>query len=104
MAGVPHLAVPLRLTGAQIATVEQDSDEEIMQAVAAIVRTPLGHRTDLPEFGAIPQTHRSGGADLDEIERAVGEWEDRVDVRAWRDEGRLEELAAGLDRPIGEIT
>jgi phage baseplate assembly protein W len=96
---VPHLAVPLRLNGPSLVEVEQDSDEDIDACVLGIMRTPLGWRTDLPEFGMPDPAHELGGPSLAEIERTVALWEDRVDVAAMRDDGTLGRmaLAAGLD-------
>lgn len=49
---VPKFAVPFRLGGSSaFAVVEQDSDEEILQCVKAIVRTPIGSHIDDPELG-----------------------------------------------------
>lgn len=94
-----HLEVPLRRDGDRLATVPQDSSAEVEQNIGAILRTRVGHRTDLPDFGYRPPAFSRGGVDVDEIERAIGEWEDRADVAAMRDEGVLERvaLAQGLD-------
>jgi phage baseplate assembly protein W len=47
-----HLALPLRLTpGGALATVAEDSVEEITQSVAVILRTQPGDRLTEPEFG-----------------------------------------------------
>lgn len=86
-----------------MAEAEQDSDEDVDACVYAILATPLGHLTHLPEFGTPDQAFRQGGADLDELERCVEQWEDRADVAALRDSGRLAELAAGTDRVSVEI-
>lgn len=94
-----HLSVPLRRArGGALQTVPQDSTEEIEQCVAAILRTRVGHRDDLPAFGTPDQAFTRGGVDLDEVERSIVMWEDRADVLVMRDTGRLVELAAGVDR------
>lgn len=97
MSDVVHLSVPLRIVGTQLAYEQQDSQAEIEQCVFAILNTRVGHRIDLPEFGLPDQTHRVGGADLDEIERTVHLWEERADLRALHVSGRLDELAATTD-------
>jgi phage baseplate assembly protein W len=78
---------------------EQDSRDEISACVFAVLNTPLGHRTDLPEFGRPGQAHKRGGADLAGLERAVALWEPRADLIALRESGLLAEMAreAGLD-------
>lgn len=81
------------MTGSCLATVEQDSPEEVEACVLGILRTPLGWRTDLPEFGCPDPAHEQGGPSLVEIERSVALWEDRIDVLATRESGRLADLA-----------
>lgn len=81
----PHFAVPFRLGGTSFAAVEQDSDEEILQCVEAVVRTPLGSRVlDAPDFGIPDPTFRQlgAGASADEIVAAVEEDEPRVSALA----------------------
>ena len=51
MDNVPHLALPLRVTGAQFATVEQDTEEELATAVAVICAFEPGSRVERPDFG-----------------------------------------------------
>lgn len=97
MARVPHLSVPLRLAGSTLATVEQDSAEEQLQRVYAVLNTRLGTRDDLPDFGSPDEAFSSGGVDLDELERSASIWLD-FDVGALRESGQLAELASGLDR------
>lgn len=93
MPTTPHLAVPLTFTGSCLRAVEQDSDEEVEACILGILRTPLGWRTDLPEFGTPDPAHEQGGPSLIEIERSVALWEDRRDIRAMRVSGQLAELA-----------
>lgn len=100
MAEVPHFAIPLRRVGATgtLAEVEQDSEADVDACIEGIMRTPVGWRVDLPEFGTPDPAHEQGGPNLQEVEDAVALWEDRADVRVLRESGRLAELAAGLDR------
>lgn len=93
-----HLAVPLRREtrpdGTRgLALHEQDSPEEITACIYAVLNTPVGHRTDLPEFGRPGQTFRRIGADLGALERTVALWEPRADLITLRESGRLAELA-----------
>lgn len=92
-------AVPLRLAGDNhLAEVPEGGPEDIDARVFATVNTPLGHRDDLPEFGRPGQVYRRGGADLGQLERLIGLWVPDADIHAMRQEGRLQELADGLDR------
>lgn len=100
-----HLAIPLRRTtrpdgsGDGLALADQDSPEEIAACTFAVLNTPTGHRTDLPEFGSPRQVHRRGGADLAALERAVALWEPRADLIMLRESGVLQRMAfeAGVD-------
>lgn len=48
---VPHLSTPMRLSGDRLSANEQNTDEEIVECVEAILRTPLGSRETAPELG-----------------------------------------------------
>lgn len=73
MRAVPKSRVPFDL-----GTVEQDSREEIAQCVYVICATPLGSRSDQPEFGISDVAFRKGGVDLTEIRAAIERWEPRA--------------------------
>jgi hypothetical protein len=96
-----HLSVPLRRVstpaGLTLATDPQGSEAEVDACVFAAINTPLGWRTDLPEFGRPGQAYRRGGANLAEIERVIAMWEPRADLVALRQAGKLAQMAAGLD-------
>lgn len=47
----PHFDIPFRFVGTSAATVEQNSPKEFSNAVENIIRTPLGFRDELPDFG-----------------------------------------------------
>jgi phage baseplate assembly protein W len=98
-----HLSVPLRRDGSRLATVPQDSPEEVEQCVAAILRTQPGHRDDLPEFGTPDQAFQRGGVDLDVVVQAVEDWEDRAPVELMREDGSLQALAEGVDRVTVDV-
>lgn len=70
------LALPLRMAGSRLATVETDSDEEIAQSVALLLDTRPGERRSVPEYG-LPDPLFSG-VDLDVIADVVDEWEPRA--------------------------
>lgn len=75
---VPHLALPLRFRGDRAATIEQDSDADVLQCVETVLRFRRGHLLHAPEFGVPDQAHRQGGADLAGIVDAVSRWEPRA--------------------------
>ncbi len=74
-----HLAVPLSLTpGGCLATVAEDSVEEIAQSVAVILRTEPGDRLTEPELGLADPAF----ADLppQALLSAIERWEPRASV------------------------
>lgn len=76
----PHLAFPLRLTGAgnRLVAWEQDDDDDVIDKVDVLLRTPVDSREELPEYGVIPQEFSEGGADLEMYSSAVTRWEPRA--------------------------
>lgn len=77
---LPHLTVPLRLVNGSFATAEQDTLAELESNVEVILRTPVGTRPLLPEFGVPDVTFLREGADPTVIEQAVTRWEPRATV------------------------
>jgi phage baseplate assembly protein W len=57
---VPHLKFPLRLVNGALATVEQDSLDEVRQCVFRLVRTPRGARPLAPEVGVDDPSFTAG--------------------------------------------
>jgi hypothetical protein len=51
MADVPHLAWPFAMSGRSLATVEQDSIEDVQQNVRSYFSTARGERPLSPDFG-----------------------------------------------------
>ena len=46
-----HLAQPFRVEAGKVATVGQNSAEEILQCVLACLRTKIGSRLEAPDYG-----------------------------------------------------
>lgn len=78
MATIPQFSLPLRLVGTDLLEVEQDTDEEISDCVEMVLRTTLGQRPTLPDFGIADPTFTLGGADLEALRLAVETWEPRA--------------------------
>jgi phage baseplate assembly protein W len=76
---VPHLDYPFRVRR-RAATVEQDTVDEVIDCVYAILATEPGSRLEAPDFGLADQSFRQGGADLVELAAVVKEWEPRADL------------------------
>lgn len=79
MADVPHLAWPFRKVGRRLATVEQDSIEDVQQNVRAYLATARGERPLSPDFGLDDPTF-GPGVDPAVLAAAIMEAEERADV------------------------
>lgn len=79
MDNIPHLALPLRLSGGAYVTRQQDTDSEAADCVKAILSFRTGDRDEDPDFGILDPTFETQPIDVDDIERAINEYEPRVD-------------------------
>ena len=93
MADVPHFAIPFQIVGNSAAVVEQDSDEELTSAAWAIVRTEVGSRVELPEFGVSDLAFRDSAAVSEEVTQAIREWEPRLEAEA---DGEISEMTLSV--------
>jgi phage baseplate assembly protein W len=90
---VPHLRVPFEVVGGKAAVVEQDSDQEIIACVVALLSTRLGSRLEEPEYGIPDELFEllTPGMDAAAVLEAIDEWEPRA--RVVFAEVELEDLA-----------
>jgi len=92
---VPKLKVPLQMATTGLATVEQDSPEEVAACVYAIVATERGSRLENTDYGCealeFDQLPLTDG--LDEVLTQIGKYEPRAQVRTAQD---VEELVGTL--------
>jgi len=86
---IPHPAVPWRFSQGTLVVNEQDSSEEIVNAIEVITRFPLGWRIELPEFGMPDQTFAQGHLDLDLIRETLARWEPRAATLVDEDDSQL---------------
>jgi len=78
---VPKLSMPLRMHGTSLATIEQDTQQDVAQGVYAVAATELGSREERRrDYGVTSPLFRQGGADLAEIQAAVDRWEPRASI------------------------
>ncbi|XBB66872.1 GPW/gp25 family protein [Nocardioides sp. WV_118_6] len=75
-----HLAFPLAVTRQGLATVEQDSDADLVQSVALLLNTRPGERRSLPDYG-LPDPVFGHLAHSDVV-AVVGQWEPRADLES----------------------
>lgn len=80
MASVPQLKFPFSVIDGKVATVEQDSIEDVKQCVLACLSTPKGSRAADPEYGirAGLFSKQARGLDITAILSAVEEAEPRA--------------------------
>lgn len=90
MADPGHPAIPFRIDPATVdaetgvgtlATVGQDSLQEVRQCARVILRTARGRRIENPEFGLLDPRWASG-IDTDEIAETLDRYEDRAEWEA----------------------
>lgn len=106
MVGREHFAFPFDVNSdGMIATVEQESDDEIAGCYAVILSWPLGTRDLLPDFGVDEQAFQQGGADLEEIRTALQVNETRAIPSLTEDDEQLQDfidtVRAGFARSEG---
>ena len=74
---VPHLLAPFTLNpDGSLATLEQDTVDEVAQCVAVVLGTVEGSRLAVPELGIADPTFL--GVGVGDIEAAVSTWEPRA--------------------------
>jgi phage baseplate assembly protein W len=91
-AGTPDASVAtLKAPLAKVATVEQDSEEEILACVEAVLSTRIGSRLEEPEFGIPDQLFEllPPNPNVDDVLAAIELWEPRARVLG---EAEVEEL------------
>lgn len=98
---IPHIDLPPRFEGGRLAYVEQDSVDEVANAVECVLRYRPGDRPDVSNFGTPAQTFKQGGADAEEIEGAIAEWEPRAQAAVDAD---LDPIDIALSRVGVEVT
>jgi phage baseplate assembly protein W len=99
MTDVPHFDIPFRFefdsTGHVHAAVnEQDSIEDVTACVEAIIRTPIGYREEMLDFGIRDQTFAEGMINTEEILVALQQWEPRAEILIEEDASMLDKFIA----------
>lgn len=82
MTDIPHLAYPFRLDGLGHArVVEQDTVDEIANCCTVILKTPIGSRSELPEFGYEDPTFSGRTVNVEDVIQVLERWEPRADLQ-----------------------
>lgn len=98
MADLPHFASPFRASGSSFGTVDQDSTDDILGCVETILRTEVGTRDELPEFGVEDLAFGDGETVESDVVDAVTEWEPRVAASATAEE--IEDMIMKVEASI----
>jgi phage baseplate assembly protein W len=85
----PHFDLPFRFVGKGAAVVEQDSLQDIENCVVAALRTPIGFRTELPDFGTSDKTFQLQPLTYSELVAEIARSEPRANVVAESDPAML---------------
>jgi phage baseplate assembly protein W len=85
MADIPHLAVPLRVTGGRWVVVEQDTEEEVAQCVRNVCAFERGYRVEDPDFGINDPAFTTMPIDTGDIAQALEDYEERAEVAIFQE-------------------
>src|SRR5215510_714262 len=77
---IPHLALPIRVAAGMYVSTQQGSLDCMMDAVNVICAFEIGSRIERPDFGIPDPTLKVQPIDVGAIERAIADWEPRVDA------------------------
>lgn len=89
---IPKLKLPVTLVGSKLDTIEQDTDDEVVQCVETVCRFPIGQRDDLLEFGIGSYELRNiNDISAAELAREITRWEPRAQLTA---DGRFGTVAS----------
>lgn len=95
----PHFRYPFRFGSGidkHALVNEQHSEEEIIDCVIAVVKTPRGWRDDLPDFGINDPLFSEQPIRVEDIQSALEEWEERAAYKVTTQPDFSERLAAVL--------
>lgn len=78
---IPHFSVPLRFGGVNKGAFvnEQDTGDDIVDCIKAIIAFPIGTRHDNPDFGIPDLVFRQmSDVTIGQVRAAIELWEDRA--------------------------
>lgn len=75
---IPHLAFPIRFESGAFVTDRQDGNNEVTAAVRSICAFERGTRIERPDFGINDPTLKEMPIDVDDVARAIADWEPRA--------------------------
>lgn len=94
---IPKLKVPLQMGAHGLATVEQDSVDDVAQCVYMLLATPRGSRLEEPDYGVEEVLWDGFPPDLSEWFTQIAIWEPRAEVETLAElESLLERVTVGV--------
>lgn len=78
LTAIPHFTLPFKLRGTRFDENEQDSLDDLVSCVRAVLLYEPGFREMLPEFGVDELTFQPMPIDRDRLVSAIEKWEPRV--------------------------
>ena len=103
MADIPHFDLPFRYLNAQPVVVEQDSEEDVLNCVEAIVRTPVGERPELPTFGSDDWLFSIQPIPTMALINSISEQEPRAMATVEQEPDAFEDLAAKVRISVTQL-
>lgn len=103
MTDVPHFDMPFSYHGAKPAVVEQDSPEDVMNCVEAIVRTTIGDRAELPGFGIEDMAFLVQPLPLTFMLEAISTYEPRAIALADQEPDYINNLTAKVTLQVAQV-
>lgn len=97
----PHFDLPFRLAGRSFATVEQDTIDDVANCVVAALRTHVGWRPEMPEYGTPDIAFRTQPLDLQEIIAQIVRNEPRAVLFMQQNPDRFDAL---VTRVVAEVS
>lgn len=101
MPEIPTIAFPPRVINGELATLEQGSGADVAGQVHLLCLTPQGWLSSIPDFGLAEQSHRAGGADLQELQRQIATYVPDADAALDEDPSALNEGLSVVGVRIG---
>jgi hypothetical protein len=80
MTDVPHFDLPFHFEGSSVAEVEQDSIHEVVDCIEIILRTHVGLRDYVPEFGAPDLVFKNQPIGVDDLTSIITSQEPRASL------------------------
>jgi hypothetical protein len=98
---VPHLMFPPQIDGSgHLAAVEQNSDEDILDCVFVALKTPIGSRLYVPNFGVTDYTFHQDPLPLPQLLGEIQQSEPRATADL---EEEVQELITTVTAGVGNV-